>query len=313
MTMNARLSVGFAMLVAFLLETPALAAEDNLKSYLKSTGSGTACTLAAPCNVFQNAYDATVPGGEINCLDSGFFSTGSILKSITIDCAGGTMEGLVVNGVSAIVRIRNLSLNSFIAGTGSNIDFRTGAGLFVENCVVQNSSTSLQFGIRFRPSNPGAQLVVTDTVLSNNGSGSTGGGILVAPQAGGTAEVVLSRVTAAKNVFGIAADGTGSTGGINMTITDSVASGNSQDGIVATTPAGGAPIGVLVKNTRSVNNNIGIRSIGPNVTVRVDGSTVTGNSTGLRFVTGGALLSFGNNNVIANGADGAFSGTVGLQ
>jgi hypothetical protein len=223
------------------------------------------------------------------------------------------MESLVVHGTSAIVRIRNLSFNSFIAGTGSNIDFRMGAGLFVENCVVQNSSTPLQVGIRFRPSNPGAQLVVTDTVLSNNGSGSTGAGIVVAPQAGGTAEVVLSRVTVAKNVFGIAADGSQSTGGINMTITDSVASGNSQDGIVATTPAGGAPIGVMVKNTRSVNNNIGIRSIGPNVTIRADGSTVTGNGTGLSFVSGGALLTFGNNNVIANAANGAFSGSVGLQ
>jgi hypothetical protein len=98
-----------------------------------------------------------------------------------------------------------------------------------------------------------------------------------------------------------------------MTITDSVASGNRQDGIVATTPAGGAPIGVMVKNTRSVNNNVGVRSIGPNVTIRTDGSSVIGNGTGLSFMSGGALLSFGNNNVIANGANGAFSGTVGLQ
>jgi hypothetical protein len=47
--------------------------------------------------------------------------------------------------------------------------------------------------------------------------------------------------------------------------------------------------------------------------VRVDGSTIVGNSTGLSFGSGGALLSFGNNNVVANGANGAFSGSVGLQ
>jgi hypothetical protein len=45
---------------------------------------------------------------------------------------------------------------------------------------------------------------------------------------------MLSRVTAARNVFGIVADGTGGTGGINMTIKDSMASGNSQDGIQVT-------------------------------------------------------------------------------
>ena len=48
-----------------------------------------------------------------------------------------------------------------------------------------------------------------------------------------------------------------------MTIADSMVGGNSQDGIIATTPGGGAPIGVYVKNTKSVNNAFGIRSLGP--------------------------------------------------
>jgi hypothetical protein len=69
----------------------------------------------------------------------------------------------------------------------------------------------------------------------------------------------------------------------------------------------------MVKNTKSVNNSIGIRSIGPNVTVRVDGSSVIGNGTGLSFSSGGALLTFGNNEVQANGTNGAFSGPVALQ
>jgi hypothetical protein len=51
----------------------------------------------------------------------------------------------------------------------------------------------------------------------------------------------------------------------------------------AVTPSGGSPIGVYVKNTKPVNNAFGIRSLGPNVTVRVDGSGVIGNSTGLSF------------------------------
>ena len=102
---------------------------------------------------------------------------------------------------------------------------------------------------------------MTDTVISNMGSG-TGGGIVINPASGGSAQVQLERVTVNGNAFGIAADGTGSTGGINMTIADSMVGGNAQDGIIATTPGGGAPIGVMVKNTKSVNNAIGIRSIG---------------------------------------------------
>lgn len=55
------------------------------------------------------------------------------------------------------------------------------------------------------------------------------------------------------------------------------------------------------------------RAIGTNVTVRVDNSTVSGNFTGLNFTGWGALLSFGNNNVVANGTNGTFSGSVALQ
>jgi hypothetical protein len=57
---------------------------------------------------------------------------------------------------------------------------------------------------------------------------------------------VIDRTTITNSVFGIAVDGSNSTGRISMTVTDSVLSGNSQDGIVATTSSGHAPIGVMV-------------------------------------------------------------------
>ena len=168
---------------------------------------------------------------------------------------------IVQAGASDVVTMEGLHLNG-----GSGIVFNSGAHLHVVRCVITNGNVSGNAGIRFRP-NSASKLSVTDTVISNMGSG-TGGGIVVNPQSGGTAQVNLERVTVNGNAFGIAADGTGSTAGINMTIADSMVGGNSQDGIIAVTPSGGAPIGVLVKNTKSVNNAFGIRSIGPNVTVR---------------------------------------------
>jgi len=92
-----------------------------------------------------------------------------------------------------------------------------------------------------------------------------------------------------------------------------VSSANLNDGIIATTPAGGAPIGVMVTNTKSLNNGFGIRSLGPNVTVRVKNSDVIGNVTGLGFSGGGALQSYGNNSVDANATNGAFSGPIPLK
>jgi hypothetical protein len=134
---------------------------------------------------------------------------------------------------------------------------------------------------------------------------------MVAPQGGGSAQVTLERVTVASNSFGVAFDGSASTGGINATITDSVFANNTQDGIVATTTPGHAPIGVLVTNTKSVNNTRGVRAIGPNVTVRLDNSHVAGNGVGT--LSGGQMLTLGNNVVRANGSDVAFSGTLALQ
>jgi hypothetical protein len=125
--------------------------------------------------------------------------------------------------------------------------------------------------------------------------------------------VTLERVNISANTFGVAADGSDSTGGINMTIADSVLASNVNDGLVATTSSGGAPIGVLVSNTKLTNNGFGIRSIGQNVTIRVDGSKVAGNGTGVSALSGGALLTFGNNVLQANGSNGAFSGPIGLQ
>jgi hypothetical protein len=301
------------MLVALLAAEPAQAL-DNV-TFVKSTGSGTACTLTAPCAGFQNAQTATAAGGEIHCLDSGVITGTVIIKSLTIDCGGfaTTTTFFTINSAGIVVTIRNLTISG-VSGFTAGIDFLEGAALLVENCFIENYNASVtDAGIRFRPSAPSSKLVVTDTVVRNNGSGSTGGGIVINPGPGGSAQIVLNRVTVDKNIFGIVADGTGSTGGINMTITDSVASGNVLDGIVATTPSGGAPIGVLVTGTKSANNAVGIRSIGSNVTVRTESSKIAGNGAGLAFSGGGALLTAGNNMVRANGSDGAFSGPVALQ
>jgi hypothetical protein len=311
-----------AILIALLSVAPAQAS--NAVSFVSSTGTSTICTRVAPCGTFQAAHDVTVEEGEIHCLDSGpfgaFGNVTTISISVTIDCAdmGAVHTGsFVINGTAIVVTIRNLSFNNISGISGTGIDFQNGAVLYIENCVIQNFSHNPPYvGIKFEPSVPGAHLHVTDTIIKNSGNPinhSAGGALVVSPQSGGTAQVALNRITVAYSDFGIVADGTGSTGGINMTIADSVTSGNSQDGIVATTPSGGAPIGIMVKNTKSANNGFGIRSIGSNVTVRVDSSSVIGNGTGLSALNGGALLTFGNNAVRANGTDGAFSGSIGLQ
>jgi hypothetical protein len=315
MTKTRYLLVGFTF-ASWLTAGSAYA--QNAHSWVSGTGSGTVCTRTIPCATLTIAQAATIAGGVISVLDPAD-TNGSgvtITKSLTIRAEyvdGGHGLGpnggvwiFVSAGASDVVTLQGLNFSG-----ASGVIFNTGAHLHVVRCVFTDGPVPNNVGIRFQPSSA-SKLSVTDTVISNMGSG-TGGGIVINPQAGGSARVNLERVTVNGNAFGIAADGTNSTAGINMTIADSMIGGNSQDGILAVTPSGGAPIGLYVKNTKSVNNTFGIRSIGPNVTVRVDFSSVIGNSTGLSFSGGGALLTAGNNMVRTNGADGAFSGPVALQ
>jgi hypothetical protein len=315
MTKIRQLFVGVTVaLASWLAGSSAYALNDH--SWISSTGGGSACTRTAPCATFSTAQLTTNAGGVISVVDPGDYGGINITKSLTIRAesidAGVSTSPIagffiiVTAGATDVVTLEGLHFNG-----ATGIELNSGGHLHVVRCVITNGSVSGDAGIKFQPNSP-SKLSVTDTVISNIGSG-TGGGIVINPQSGGSARVNLERVTVNGGAFGIAADGTGSTAGINMTIADSMVGGNSQDGIIAVTPSGGAPIGVYVKNTKSVNNTFGIRSIGPNVTVRVDGSSIMGNSTGLSFSDGGAILSYGNNAVNTNGVDGAFSGPVALQ
>jgi hypothetical protein len=313
MTRTRTLLAGTAVaLASWLAANPAYALPHT---WVSNAGSGTACTHALPCATFAAAQNATDAGGVISVLNSGDFGGIVISKSLTIRAEGAdggsssvAESGDVISveaGANDVVTLEGLHIG------GLSVELESAGQFHVVRCVITNGNVAGNAGIRFSPKTP-SKLSVTDTVITNMGSG-TGGGIVVKPLPGGSAQVALERVTVNGNAFGIVADGTGSTAGINMTIADSMIANNIHDGIIATTPSGGAPIGVMVTNSKSANNAFGIRSIGANVTVRVKNSDVIGNVTGLSFSGGGALLTFGNNAVRANGSDGVFSGPVALQ
>ena len=313
-----------AVAAALLIPQVALA---QFSTYVASSGvNGNPCTRAQPCQTFQRAHDATNSGGVITVVDPGDYGNVTITKSISIVASGfptGVGPGggsistpnITINaGPSDVVLLRGLNVDgtSEVAGFGA-ITFHTGSKLLIHDCIVQNWLEGTGLGaILFTPS-AASFLVVTGSIISNNFSGSSGSGILVRPSGSGNARVNIERTVVEGNGFGIVADGTGSSGGINMTIADSVANNNINDGIIATTPSGGAPIGITITNTRSTNNGFGMRSFGTNVTVRADRSTIIGNTTGLVAGSGGALLSAGTNVVEANGSNGAFSGAVSLK
>jgi hypothetical protein len=312
---------------AALVSIPHAALAVIFSTYVASNGLDTnPCTRASPCQTFQHAHDQTFAGGVITVVDPGNYGTVNINKSISIVAsgfpttigAGGNLDFPAISIAASpadVILLRGLNFDG--AGlktfTPIAIHFISGAKLLIHDCIVQNWGVgSGNAAIAFLPGTAGV-LVVANSIISSNTNGTSGSGILVQPTGSGSARVNIERTVVEANGFGIVADGTGSTGGINMTIADSTATNNINDGIIATTSSGGAPIGITVTNTRSTNNGFGLRSFGTNVTVRADRSTIIGNGTGLTSGSGGALLSAGTNVVEANGINGAFSGALSLK
>lgn len=293
------------------------AAQAASKTFVRAGGTDSgACPATTPCASLSYAYDQTTAGGELFCLSAGGYGPLYISKSITVDCRGtGGTPGWGLNtgfidintAPSDRVVLRGLEFQS-TTGAGSN--FAGSGTLILDQVRIGGDGTNGNSALSVEPNGP-AKIVVVDSLFINGGGNSSGAGIRIFPQAGGTAQVTLNRVTASGNAFGIAIDGSSSTGGINVTISDSVMASNANDGIVATSSAGTAPIGVLLSNVRSTNNGYGVRSIGSNVTVRVDNSRIAGNGVGISG--GGALLSAGNNIVEANGTNGAFTGAINFK
>jgi hypothetical protein len=268
------------------------------------------CSRTAPCKTFAGAISKTAAGGEINCLDPGGYGAVTIIKSITIDCyytEGGALaggNGIVVNLPAAtdVVVLRGLDI--FGVNPPSNgIRFIASGTLHVQNCRIKRFNAANSNGISFAPTGA-AELFVSDTVISENGNGTTGAGIQIQPTGTGSAKVVINRVQVNNNIVGIRADAPATGGPINVSIDNSETSGNAFHGIVALTS--GPSVQFLVNNTTSSQNaDQGIRASGnANAIIRIGNSTITGNGTGTLTALGAQILSYGNNRINGNTVDG---------
>jgi len=295
-----------AICLALLHATPAQAL--LARTWVSGVGDdANNCQLTTPCKTFAGALSKTDTGGEIACLGAGGFGGVTISKSVSIICKLGT-DGVAVSGGNAITV--NTPANSVVILQGLDIDGLgtaaiginfTGAGaLYVEDCLIRgfNSAASgAGVGIEFAPTGVGA-LFVSDSHTLNNGTGSNGAGIEVRPGTGGSATVVLNRAESNNNVTGFKADGsaTSVSPAIKASIVYSGFSRNGFSGIAATTAAtGGSVVNVMVNFSLSATNGTnGVSAEAPNAVVEVGSSTISGNTTGIRGVTGGVVSSYAN-------------------
>ena len=296
----------FAMAVA-VLGVSTLAEAQATRTWVSGVGDDVnPCSRTAPCKTFAGAISKTAAGGEINVIDPGAYGAVTITKSLSIVAVGNTAgvlatlgsNGIIVNaGVNDNIVLRGLDING--AGTGGNgIRMLAGASLTVEECQIYGFTGK---GIDVATSTA-SQVFVKDTVIRNN-PGATGGGIQLARTGAGSVVATIDRVRLERNRFGVRVEDAA-----RATVRDSSASNNSTNGFVAFS-AGGASTLTLEHALAADNTNNGISALGAAATVRLSNTTVIGNGTGLN-AGGGAIVSFGNNQVTGNGVDGAPTSTI---
>jgi hypothetical protein len=274
------------------------------------------CSRTAPCKTFAGAISKTAACGEINAIDPGGYGAVTITKPMTID-GGGTqasilaslVNGVVVNmngvtsfagcpaGAPRVVTLRNLSING--SGDGINgIRAIQVDELHVENVRIMGfrSTGSLQGnGIDFNSNNSGA-LFVSNSIITDN----VGVGVFVRPQAGASASATLNNVQTSQNGTGVLVADNGF-----AAVTQGTSSSNVFHGYQAVT--GGAASKIHLDRSIASGNGIsGVRVDGAASVVRLSGSTVVQNATGLSN-GGGTIATFGNNTIAGNlpGGDGA--------
>jgi hypothetical protein len=305
--MNRMFLVATAFAVAAALQSaPAQAL--NTRSFISANGSDTnACTRTAPCRTLQKAHDSTSARGEINVLDPAGYGTVIITKAISIVNDGVGSAGVLVpsggtgitinGGVTDVINLRGLIIEG--AGVGqTGIAFNTGALLTVQNCVIRAFAGN---GIAFLP-NGSSGLFVSDAFIANNGKGVGGNGIYVSPSGSGIVGAVFNRVEAVSNGGGIQLDGHLSTGTVQGTVEDSVASNNTI-GFFVQSNLGQALTSLTVIRSVSANNSTGIEADTSRATIRIGQSTVTGNVTGWLSFGDGILESYGDNYIHGNGGN----------
>src|SRR6185437_9541272 len=228
----------FAGMLAVIITQAGMAHAQATRTWVSGVGDdANPCSRTAPCKTFAGAISKTAAGGVINCLDLGGFGAFTITKAITLNCtatlgsvlASGT-NGIVINAAATdVITLRGLD----IAGAGPpgtiglvGVSFLNGGVLHIENCKIYGFTSGAASGVLFQPA-ASARLFISDSQVSDNGTGSTGGGLVVRPVSGAFAKVTVRHSEFSGNTAGVVADGSAGGFAAHIQAVDTVSAGNS--------------------------------------------------------------------------------------
>jgi hypothetical protein len=311
---------GFVLLsaIAIVAGAPAQAQNGSLtRSFVSSSGVDTnACTIAAPCASFAHAYTMVGANGIIAALDPGKYGPIAITGAVTINGNGwaaitATAQGngisISITAGSGNVTLTGLEIDG--AGAGYNgIVFNSGGNLVVRNCVLKDfvGNDTTGNGILIAPASGTITFTIVDTIVSNSG----GAGIFYFPPSGSATGVIDHVVVTGNEGAGIAALTILASGGsAAISISNSVISNNTgSTGVEASAPHGS--ITMTLDNDEISYNVVGV-SNNAGSTIMLGRSTITNNSDA-GIYNEGAIDTFQNNQIYANGNGNAVGGSNAL-
>ncbi len=272
--------------------SPAQAGSAN-RAWVSGHGSDAAGCGAPtnPCRTFQYVHDNVIAaGGEIAALDPAGYGPLTIAQAVSVQghgfasisaTSGG--DAIVISaGASDTILLNGLLLDGEGAGRDGVLVNAAGSVQIV-NCVIRH----FDHGVDYEASDA-AVLSISNTITSDEVGPAAGGalGVLIQPQSGNP-RVMLDAINATHDNRGVVVAGG------QVMLSNSNLSNNNYGLLV-----GGGQI--LVKNSVLSNNgDAGVWTFSP---TWLAGAAIYGNGTGV-LIQGGAVNSFGDNDIANNGAD----------
>jgi hypothetical protein len=296
--------------LSWLLLSVQQAQAQSTRTFISGLGSDTnPCTRALPCQTLAGALPNIASGGEIYIVDAAELVGGptfTITKSVSIIGAGsrgGVQTGALIAAPppGGLVVLKGLDINANGA-VGVSVTTSQGLSLVIEDCTIFNG-----LGILFTPQAGTAPsyLYVHNSTIHGNGSST---GVYIKPGGTSPSIAVLDGVHADGNYLGVWTFDYS-----NVTVRNSSVSQSMWAGIRA--DSSGGPATILVEHSQSSHNgSYGVVAIGgSNAVVRISDVTITDNFIGVGTVSGGQLISFGNNSIDGNTTNGAPTSTIALH
>jgi hypothetical protein len=316
-----RLMISAVAVALFALTFASAANAQATRTWVSGVGDdANPCSRTAPCKTFAGAISKTAAAGEIDALDPGGFGVVTITKSITID-GTGTFASILSSGSPSAVNVndsasgspgtanvvlRGLSINGTGTTFGTNgLNFTSGKSVTIIDCLFQNFTSN---GLNVNLNTAGTETLY---VVNTHVKGCGGDGLFATVTGGGQVKITLERSSFVQNNNGYE----GRTGS-RATARNCDFSLNNSVGVFSNATAAGFSAIEVWQSQISLNGGNGVQAgnggnAGASGVVIAQNEIDRNGGTGVLISTGGAVNTFTNNSILANGTDGC-AGCVGV-